>query len=137
MAFDQFGEIAQTKHSLHHQTGVELPRARSEKDQAHLVRPGCRRFDRVPQEPAEIDDAVEIAPDIGDTEKPWLGQGNAGHGRNSDHLACVGEPDQPLRSGACQAKPRLFDLSGGLGREPRRQLLLKGAEIELAGACHR
>ena len=57
--------------------------------------------------------------------------------RHGDHLARVGEPDEPALAAATTSPSRDdLDLRGRLAREPGRQLLLERAKIESGGAGH-
>ena len=103
---------------------------------APAPRPECSGSHRLAEKSGEVDDAVQIAANIGDAEIPRARQRHRRHRRHRDDFAGIRQPDQPLLAGAGQTQPRLFDLRGRLRREAGRQLLLERAKVEFGGAGH-
>ena len=115
----ELGEIAQSKDAMHDEAGAQVrPRAGRTGPASRWSRP-TPRLGLCPRNAGEVDASVEIAANVGDAEVPRLASSAHCHRRHRDDFAGVGQPDQPLRSGARQPEPRLLDLRRRLGGEAR------------------
>jgi hypothetical protein len=95
---------------------LSSPGPRPEQHKPALAAHGWHDDGIVAEEAAEIDHAVRL-PRMLATEKPRLRHRHGRDRRDRDHLAGVGEPDQPLRSAARKAEARRFHLRRGLADE--------------------
>ena len=120
---------------MNNQSSAQLSYSRSKQNQSWRGGGWRRILGRITEKGAEIDNAVKIAPDVGDAEVPGASHRHARDGRNGNDFARIGEPNEPPPSRALNAQPRLLDLGRGLGGEARREFLLESAEIK-PGAGH-
>ena len=114
----------------------EITGSRPEQNQATL--PTCAVGNhRLPsQKASEVHHAVEIAANVRQAEEPRLRQRHTCDGRQRDDLGGIGEADQPLITGACEAETRRFvgDTAAG---EPRLTAITLAAGTTSASALPR
>src|SRR5206468_11532467 len=121
--------------TLHDNSGLEIAGTRPEQNQPALAA-GSMQDDRLAGERRKVDDAVQVASNVGESEKPRLRQRHPRDRRYRDDFRRVSEPDKKPLAAACEAEPRRLDLRRGLARETIRELLLAGLQVDAGGAGH-
>src|SRR6185437_13931089 len=125
-------EIAQAQYPLDDDAGALAAATR----QQHEPRQAGERDPRLTEEYGKVDDAIEIAADVGEAQEPGFGERYRHDLRQRDHFAGFAKANQEATLAAPAAKPRRLDLRGRLAREPGREFLLERAQVEAGGAGH-
>src|SRR5207302_7002959 len=124
----QLRGVAQPERAVHQERAADAE-ALADEQQAGLLAHGDPR---PAEEGGEIDHAVEIAADIGDAPEPRAREGHRADRRDRNHLAGIGEVDQPAFLAYLQGQLR----SGGAefgALQPGRQLALVIAQRGFGG----
>ena len=89
----EIGNVAEAEHALHDDADVHVARPRPEQDEPALSARAVRHDRFAPEESGEIHDAVEIAANVGEAEKPGLRQRHRGERRHGHDFGGIREPD--------------------------------------------
>src|SRR5689334_1514237 len=127
-------EIAQPEHALDDDARGYLAATRVEQNQSCRA---ARRATRTAEKPGEIDDAEQVAADVREPEEPRLRERHRDDRGYRDHLAGIGEANQPASAAAGEPEAGGLDLRSRLAGKPRGELLLERAQVEAGGARHR
>jgi len=87
-----------------------------------------------PQVGREVDDAVQVAADIGHAAVPGSRQRNRRDRRYGEHLADVGQAGEPSLLAGGHREARRLDVGRRAGSEALGELLLEAAQVDLGGA---
>src|SRR5690348_4665451 len=116
---------AQARQAIDEQHAVDVERL-VEADQARML---AMPFGRLqPEEAREIDDAVEVAPQVRHAEEPAMAVGHRRHRRDGKDLAGIAQREEEAAIAALDREPRLAALLRARRLQALRQAVLQLAQ---------